>query len=83
MLARLCHGTRLYVYIICKDADCSIVYSLTKLSRVVHEPEGKAAVIWILGHYGDALPDSPYMLEKMVNKFESEVIAVKMVRSCR
>jgi len=32
------------------------------------ELEGKAALVWILGEFGDQIDDSPYILEKMIEE---------------
>lgn len=49
-----------------------ILPELPKNSSIISEVEGKAALIWILGEYGETLPDSPYQLEEMVNHIEEE-----------
>jgi hypothetical protein len=38
----------------------------------VTDPEGKAALLWILGEYGESLPNTPYVLEELVNNVADE-----------
>eukprot|EP00928_Gymnodinium_smaydae_P079144 TRINITY_DN6314_c0_g2_i1.p1 TRINITY_DN6314_c0_g2~~TRINITY_DN6314_c0_g2_i1.p1 ORF type:complete len:874 (-),score=199.29 TRINITY_DN6314_c0_g2_i1:189-2534(-) len=40
--------------------------------RIVTEPEGKCAVLWILGEYGNEIEDAPYLLEPMIDGFLEE-----------
>ncbi len=40
--------------------------------ELITEPSGRAALIWILGEYGENIPDTPYLLEPMVDNFEDE-----------
>lgn len=40
--------------------------------RIVSEPEGKCAVLWILGEYGLLIEDAPYLLEPMIDGFVEE-----------
>lgn len=41
--------------------------------RIVAEPEGKCAILWILGEYGLLIEDAPYLLEPMIDGFTEEV----------
>jgi hypothetical protein len=34
----------------------------------VVETEGKAALVWILGRFGDKIDDSPYIMEKIIEE---------------
>ncbi|EER19716.1 conserved hypothetical protein [Perkinsus marinus ATCC 50983] len=38
------------------------------LKNVSGDPLGKAAVVWILGEYGDSIPMAPYILEDIINE---------------
>ncbi|CAE8620563.1 unnamed protein product, partial [Polarella glacialis] len=40
--------------------------------KIVTEPEGKCAVLWILGEYGLLIEDAPYLLEPMIDGFMEE-----------
>eukprot|EP00930_Biecheleria_cincta_P082420 TRINITY_DN72156_c0_g1_i1.p1 TRINITY_DN72156_c0_g1~~TRINITY_DN72156_c0_g1_i1.p1 ORF type:complete len:839 (+),score=187.58 TRINITY_DN72156_c0_g1_i1:175-2691(+) len=40
--------------------------------RIVTEPDGKCAVLWILGEYGSLIEDAPYLLEPMIQNFMEE-----------
>eukprot|EP00428_Durinskia_dybowskii_P013958 CAMPEP_0170223240 /NCGR_PEP_ID=MMETSP0116_2-20130129/11318_1 /TAXON_ID=400756 /ORGANISM="Durinskia baltica, Strain CSIRO CS-38" /LENGTH=834 /DNA_ID=CAMNT_0010473939 /DNA_START=28 /DNA_END=2532 /DNA_ORIENTATION=+ len=40
--------------------------------KIVAEPEGKCAVLWILGEYGLLIEDAPYLLEPMIDGFVEE-----------
>ncbi|KAF4650713.1 AP-4 complex subunit beta-1 [Perkinsus olseni] len=37
------------------------------LKNVSGDPLGKAAVVWILGEYGESIPMAPYILEDIIN----------------
>lgn len=48
---------------------------LTVLPRIiaqVEQPEAKAAVIWMLGEFGQDLRRAPYVLEKLIDDFSDE-----------
>lgn len=40
--------------------------------KIVTEPEGKCAILWILGEYGNQIDDAPYLLEPMIENFVEE-----------
>merc|ERR1719254_346788 len=40
--------------------------------KIVSEPEGKCAILWILGEYGLMIEDAPYLLEPMIDNFLEE-----------
>lgn len=40
--------------------------------KIVSEPEGRCAVLWILGEYGLLIEDAPYLLEPMIDNFLEE-----------
>lgn len=40
--------------------------------KIVTEPDGKCAVLWILGEYGLLIEDAPYLLEPMIDGFLEE-----------
>lgn len=40
--------------------------------KIVTEPEGKCAVLWMLGEYGLLIEDAPYLLEPMIDGFLEE-----------
>ncbi|KAJ9512707.1 hypothetical protein QJQ45_019004, partial [Haematococcus lacustris] len=44
----------------------------------VSEPEAKAALIWIIGQFGQHIQDAPYLLEPLVEGFSSEEVAVRL-----
>jgi len=41
--------------------------------KIVTEPKGKCAVLWILGEYGLLIEDAPYLIEPMIDGFLEEV----------
>eukprot|EP00922_Rhytidocystis_sp_ex-Travisia-forbesii_P014553 GHVS01021762.1.p1 GENE.GHVS01021762.1~~GHVS01021762.1.p1 ORF type:complete len:735 (+),score=105.88 GHVS01021762.1:297-2501(+) len=43
-----------------------IASSLNGCGKVVSEPEALAAVVWMLGEFGECLEDAPYLLEHMI-----------------
>lgn len=46
--------------------------AVERCMRIVTEPEGKCAVLWILGEYGLLIEDAPYLLEPMIDGFLDE-----------
>jgi AP-4 complex subunit beta-1 len=42
--------------------------NLKKCIRTVEEPKARAAAIWMLGQYGDEIPDSPYVIEPIIGE---------------
>merc|ERR1719221_1931176 len=40
--------------------------------KIVTEPHGKCALLWILGEYGLLIDDAPYLLEPMIDGFVEE-----------
>eukprot|EP00933_Yihiella_yeosuensis_P036911 TRINITY_DN30749_c5_g1_i1.p1 TRINITY_DN30749_c5_g1~~TRINITY_DN30749_c5_g1_i1.p1 ORF type:complete len:865 (+),score=177.28 TRINITY_DN30749_c5_g1_i1:241-2595(+) len=40
--------------------------------KIVTEPDGKCAALWILGEYGLLIEDAPYLLEAMIDSFLEE-----------
>ncbi|CAH3174324.1 unnamed protein product [Porites lobata] len=40
--------------------------------EIVQDPKGLAAIIWIIGEHGQSIPDSPYMLEPLVDRIALE-----------
>jgi len=45
---------------------------LSRCLRKIDEPEGKAAVIWMVGEYGEELIEAPYMLEPLIDRYSEE-----------
>lgn len=37
--------------------------------------QGKAAVVWIIGEYGDLISSAPYLLEPLIDSYNEEVSA--------
>ncbi|KAJ9512205.1 hypothetical protein QJQ45_012748 [Haematococcus lacustris] len=44
----------------------------------VSEPEAKAALIWIIGQFGQHIQDAPYLMEPLVEGFSGEEVAVRL-----
>ncbi|CAN0008601.1 unnamed protein product, partial [Laminaria digitata] len=49
-----------------------VLPSLQRCLKHVDEPAGKAAVIWMVGEYGEEITEAPYMLEPLVDGWEEE-----------
>jgi hypothetical protein len=45
----------------------SVIPALHKALTQVSDGEGRSAVIWMIGEYGDMLDDAPYMLEPLID----------------
>lgn len=52
----------------CED----VIPALKKVVGSLEDVEAKCALLWILGEYGSEIDASPYMLEEMVEQYESE-----------
>jgi len=46
--------------------------AVERCMKIVAEPEGKCALLWILGEYGLLIEDAPYLLEPMIDGFSEE-----------
>lgn len=49
-----------------------VIPSLQKCLKSVEAAEGRVAVIWLIGEYGDTIDDAPYILEPLINNFAEE-----------
>jgi hypothetical protein len=45
---------------------------LPRLLRDVTEPPALASLIWVLGEFGDEIPEAPYLIEPVIDSFEEE-----------
>jgi len=45
---------------------------LNKVLKDINESSGKAAVIWMIGEFGESIPDGPYILEGLVDTWADE-----------
>lgn len=50
--------------------SADILREVADLLEVVTEEEGKTAALWMLGEFGEMLPDAPYILEEMISNFK-------------
>jgi len=46
--------------------------AVERCMKIVTEPDGKCALLWILGEYGLLIEDAPYLLEPMIDGFLEE-----------
>ena len=52
---------------------------LPKILRRVEDPSAKAALIWLLGEFGESIVEAPYLLEGNIDRYEEEQsVAVKL-----
>mmetsp|Transcript_26734 Transcript_26734/g.33423 ORF Transcript_26734/g.33423 Transcript_26734/m.33423 type:complete len:799 (-) Transcript_26734:407-2803(-) len=49
-----------------------ILPHLQRCLKRIDDPEGKAAVIWMVGEFGEELTEGPYMIEPLIDKYEEE-----------
>eukprot|EP00435_Cladocopium_sp_Y103_P009446 s1655_g2.t1 len=47
--------------------------AVQKCLKIVSEPDGKSALLWILGEYGLLIEDAPYLLEPMIDGFMEDI----------
>lgn len=55
-----------------------VVPAMQRSLPSIEETEGKQAVLWVMGEYGDSMRDAPYILEGMVDSFDDEPEAVRL-----
>ena len=58
-----------------KYPECyaEVLPTLNDCLKTIDEPEAKAAMLWMLGEYGEFLNDAPYLLEPFIDGFEEEI----------
>uniref|UniRef100_A0A6U3AKM9 Beta-adaptin appendage C-terminal subdomain domain-containing protein n=2 Tax=Lotharella globosa TaxID=91324 RepID=A0A6U3AKM9_9EUKA len=49
-----------------------VIPSLQTCLKSVEAPEGRVAVIWLMGEYGDTIDDAPYILEQLIDNYQDE-----------
>jgi len=49
-----------------------VIPSLQKILSSVEASEGRAAVVWLIGEYGETIDDAPYILETLIDAYEEE-----------
>lgn len=49
-----------------------VIPALQKCLKTIEEEDGKVAVIWMIGEYGDTIRDAPYILETLIENFAEE-----------
>jgi vesicle coat complex subunit len=49
------------------DRAPSVIPSLHRCLKRMEDPYGKAAVIWMIGEYGQLIDDAPYVLEPLID----------------
>lgn len=49
-----------------------VIAALNKCLKSIDEPDGKVAVIWMIGEYGDTIDDAPYILRALIDGVEDE-----------
>ncbi|XP_062518423.1 uncharacterized protein LOC134193605 isoform X2 [Corticium candelabrum] len=54
------------------DASSDIVSHLASNVDIVTSPEGRAAIVWMLGEFGHELAEAPYLLESMIHEVADE-----------
>lgn len=54
------------------DRAASVIPSLHRVLKRMEDPTGKAAVIWMIGEYGQLIDDAPYLLEPLIDGVREE-----------
>mmetsp|Transcript_17792 Transcript_17792/g.43541 ORF Transcript_17792/g.43541 Transcript_17792/m.43541 type:complete len:791 (+) Transcript_17792:1027-3399(+) len=49
-----------------------VIPSLQTVLKSVEAPEGRAAVVWLIGEYGETIDDAPYILETLIDAYADE-----------
>ena len=53
--------------------------------RNVEEPAAKVALLWMIAEYGHVIPESPYLLESMIDNFseeQSQEVRLELLSTC-
>ncbi|XP_071962428.1 AP-4 complex subunit beta-1-like [Antedon mediterranea] len=50
----------------------TVMEHLPDCASSVSDDKGKTALLWLVGHYGQKLPDAPYLLEDYIDDYEQE-----------
>ncbi len=54
------------------DRAAAVIPSLHRCLKRMEDPSGKAAVIWMIGEYGQLIDDAPYLLEPLIDGVRGE-----------
>lgn len=49
-----------------------VIPAMQKTLKVIDEEDGKCAVVWMIGEFGDTIPDAPYILETLIDSYDEE-----------
>mmetsp|Transcript_25879 Transcript_25879/g.43320 ORF Transcript_25879/g.43320 Transcript_25879/m.43320 type:complete len:793 (+) Transcript_25879:89-2467(+) len=49
-----------------------VIPSLQKVLQTVDASEGRCAVVWLIGEYGETIDDAPYILETLIDNYNDE-----------
>ncbi|XP_046860504.1 AP-4 complex subunit beta-1-like [Xenia sp. Carnegie-2017] len=67
------------------DLESQFVGNISRYLQFDLLPDGKASVIWMLGEYGEKIPEAPYVLETMSEQMEletSHVVKLELLTAC-
>ena len=53
-----------------------VVPSLSRCLRRIEDNEAKAAVIWMIGEFGEEIIEAPYMIEPIIDSYDDDLIPV-------
>ena len=52
-----------------------IVPCLSRCLRQIDDSEARSCVVWMIGEFGEDMLEAPYMLEPLIDNYETEVSA--------
>ncbi|XP_071993740.1 AP-4 complex subunit beta-1 isoform X1 [Engystomops pustulosus] len=58
---------------LCPQCTASVCQALPGCEENIQDTEGKQALIWLLGMYGELIPNAPYILEDYSDNVKTEV----------
>jgi vesicle coat complex subunit len=61
-----------------RDVAPTVIPELQKCMKTISSSEGKTALVWILGEYGEEIQESPYILEELISGWDEENSPVKL-----
>ncbi|XP_028393363.1 AP-4 complex subunit beta-1-like [Dendronephthya gigantea] len=55
------------------DKHSDLVPNISKFLKLDLLPDGRASVFWMLGEFGESIPDAPYVIEALIDDIEKEI----------
>ena len=53
------------------------IHGIGAFFKNIDEPEAKVALLWMIAEYGHVIPESPYLIEPLIDSFSDEQSQVR------